>query len=108
MKISYNWLKWYIPEAPTPEKLADTFILHLCEVESIEKLEDGDSIFDIKILSDRAHDLLSHQGVARELASLLDIKFVDPTPKYKVPESKPTKLEIKIDTDKCRRYRGRI
>jgi phenylalanyl-tRNA synthetase beta chain len=115
MKISYNWLKWYIPEAPSPEKLADTFILHLCEVESIEKLEDGDSIFDIKILPDRAHDLLSHQGVARELASLLNINFVDPTPKYKIPESKSTSLKIDVESDpatdgasKCRRYMGRI
>ena len=114
MKISYNWLKWYIPEAPTPEKLSETFILHLCEVESIEKTKDdlsaqaGDSIFDIKILPDRAHDLLSHQGVARELASLLNIKFVDPTPKYKIPESQPTSLKINIESDKCLRYIGRI
>jgi len=69
-------------------KIGGYFILHLCEVESIEKTEDGDSVFDIKILPDRAHDLLSHQGVARELASLLNIKFVDPTFKYKIPESK--------------------
>ena len=108
MKISYNWLKWYIPEAPTPEKLVDIFNYHLCEMESLEKLPDGDVIFDIKVLPNRAHDLLSHQGVARELASLLNIKYNDPTPKYKIPESKPTKLEIKINTDKCRRYMGRI
>jgi phenylalanyl-tRNA synthetase beta chain len=108
MKISYNWLKWYIPEAPLPEKLAETFVLHLCEVESVEKLEDKDSIFDLKILPDRAHDLLSHQGIARELASLLNIKFVDPTPKYKIPESKPTTLKIDVESDKCRRYMGRI
>jgi phenylalanyl-tRNA synthetase beta chain len=117
MKISYNWLKWYIPEAPTPEKLADTFTFHICEVESLEKIGtfgvDEDWIFDIKILPNRAHDLLSHQGVARELASLLNIKFVDPTPKYKIPASVKTsagKPELKIDiqSDKCRRYMGRI
>jgi phenylalanyl-tRNA synthetase beta chain len=112
MKISYNWLKWYIPEAPSPEKLMDIFTLHLCEVESLEKLGtsgvDEDWIFDIKILPDRAHDLLSHQGVTRELASLLNIKFVDPTPKYKVPDSKPTSLKIDVESDKCRRYMGRI
>jgi phenylalanyl-tRNA synthetase beta chain len=108
MLISYNWLKWYIPEAPDADKLTDIFNYHLCEMESLEKLPDGDIIFDLKILPNRAHDLLSHQGVARELASLLNIKYVDPTPKYKIPESKPTKLEIKINTDKCRRYMGRI
>jgi hypothetical protein len=26
MKISYNWLKSYIPEVPLPEKLSDIFI----------------------------------------------------------------------------------
>ncbi|MDR3519613.1 MAG: phenylalanine--tRNA ligase subunit beta [Candidatus Pacebacteria bacterium] len=108
MNISYNWLKWYIPEAPEAEKLVDIFNYHLCEVESLEKKSDGDIIFDIKVLPNRAHDLLSHQGVARELASLLNIKFVDPTPKYKIPESKLTNLKIEIESDKCRRYMGRI
>jgi len=108
MKISYNWLKWYIPEAPDATKLADIFTYHVAEVESVEVREDGDSIFDIKILPNRAHDLLSHQGVAREFASLLNIKFVDPTPKYKIPDSKPTKLIKTIETPKCRRYMGRI
>jgi len=114
MKISYNWLKWYIPEAPEGELLVGIFNYHLCEVEGVEKKPDGlsaqagDFIFDINILPNRAHDLLSHQGVARELASLLDIKFVDPTPKYKVPESKSTELKIEVDSNKCRRYMGRI
>ena len=108
MKISYNWLKWYIPEIPNAEKLSDLATYHLAEVESLEKKEDGDFIFDVKILPNRAHDLLSHQGIARELASLLNIKFVDPTPKYKIPDSKSTKLKIEISANKCRRYMGRI
>ena len=108
MKVSYQWLKWYIPDAPSPKKLADIFTYHVAEVESFEKLLDGDFVFDIKILPNRAHDLLSHQGIAREIASLLDIKFVDPAPKYKIPESKPTKLKIKIESKNCRRYMGRI
>lgn len=108
MRISYNWLKWYIPDAPEADKLADLITYHLAEVETIEKKEDGDSIFDIKILPNRAHDLLSHQGMAREIASLLDIQYVDPTPKYKIPESKPTQLKISITTDKDRRHVGRV
>ncbi len=113
MNISYNWLKWYIPEAPDADKLADVFNYHLCEVESLEKKPDGNIIFDIKILPNRAHDLLSHQGIAHELASLLNINFVDPTPKYKIPASakatagKP-ELKIEVNTNKCRRYMGRI
>src|SRR3989344_5160017 len=108
MKISYNWLKWYVPDVPPAEKLADVLTSHLAEVETIEKKEDGDSVLDIKILPNRAHDLLSHQGMAREVASLLKIPFVDPTPKYKIPESKPTQLVAEISTEKCRRHVGRI
>ena len=107
MKVSYNWLKWYIPEAPSAEKLADVFTYHISEIESLEKRGD-DTIFDIKILPNRAHDLLSHHGIAKELASLLDITYKDPTGLYKIPTSVPTKLKIENKTDVCRRYMGRI
>lgn len=107
MKISYNWLKWYVPEIPEASKLADIFTYHLCEVESMETLGD-DTIFDINILPNRAHDLLGHMGVGRELSGQLGIKYVDPTPMYKIPESKPTNLAIDIQTEDCRRYMGRI
>lgn len=108
MKISYNWLKWYIPDVPPAEKLADLITYHLAEVETVEKREDGDSILDVKILPNRAHDLLSHMGMGQELASLLNISYTDPTPKYKIPETKPTNLKIELESDKCRRYMGRI
>jgi phenylalanyl-tRNA synthetase beta chain len=121
MKISYNWLKWYIPEIPNPEELRDIFTYHLCEVESLTPLlveegaGGGDYVFDINILPNRAHDLLSHQGVASELASLLNIKYVDPTPKYKIPPISPSLpgrdgegLKIEVESDRCRRYMGRI
>lgn len=107
MKVSYNWLKSYIPDAPDAKKLADTFTYHVCEVESLEESK-NDTIFDIKILPNRAHDLLSHQGIARELASLLEIKFKDPTSTYKIPDSAPTKLKIENKIALCRRYMGRI
>lgn len=108
MKISYNWLKSYIPQAPEAKKLADLITYHLAEVETVEEIENEDFILDIKILPNRAHDLLSHQGIARELASLLNINFVDPTPKYKIPEAKPTNLIKEIKTPNCRRYMGRV
>jgi phenylalanyl-tRNA synthetase beta chain len=108
MKISYNWLKWYVPEVPEPNRLADLFTYHVCEVESVTKLDDGDHIFDLGILPNRAHDLLSHHGVARELAGLLNITYKDPTPMYKVPASTSTKLQVEIDSESCRRYSARI
>jgi phenylalanyl-tRNA synthetase beta chain len=108
MKISYNWIKWYVPEIPEPNRLADLFTYHICEVESVEKLPDGDYVFDLGILPNRAHDLLSHHGVARELSGLLGIKYNDPTSMYKVPASVPTNLKVEIQTPACRRYSARI
>jgi phenylalanyl-tRNA synthetase beta chain len=108
MKISYNWLKAYIPDIPEPQRLANLFTYHICEVESVEKLADGDFLFDLGILPNRAHDLLSHQGVARELSGLLGIPFKDPTVFYKTPASVPTKLNVEIQSEGCRRYSARI
>ncbi len=107
MKISYNWLKSYVSDLPEVDKLWGIFTYHLCEVESMDVLN-GDTIFDINILPNRAHDLLSHQGIARELAGQLGLKFNDPTSLYKIPESKETKLQIESQTENCRRYSGRI
>lgn len=108
MKISYNWLKWYIPEIPEADKVADILTYHLTEVEGVEKLPNGDTVFDVNILPNRAPDLLSHSGMARELAGQLGLNFNDPDKIYKIPESKSTKLEIKLETEKCNRYMGRI
>ncbi|MBP9821703.1 MAG: phenylalanine--tRNA ligase subunit beta [Candidatus Pacebacteria bacterium] len=107
MKISYNWLKWYVPQAPEVNALAEAIVFHAFEVESVEAHKD-DFILDIKTLPDRNHDCLSHQGIAREVSAILNISFVDPAPKYKIPESKPTELSIDIQTPICRRYMGRI
>ena len=105
MKTSYSWLKSYVTELPEADKLYDIFTYHLCEVEGIEKKE-KDTIFDLNILPHRAHDLLCHQGVARELAGQLGLGFK--LPEYKMPVSSKTELSIEIKTDKCRRYMGRI
>lgn len=120
MKISYNWLKSYVPELPEAEKLWDVFTFHLCEVEGMVPVRaDGsladptsngihDWIFDINILPNRAHDLLCHQGVAQELSAILTIEYKSPVEFYKIPDSSPTKLKISIESDKCRRYMGRV
>lgn len=107
MKISYNWLKWYVPEAPDAETLAQAIVFHAFEVESVEKFGD-DFILDIKTLPDRNHDCLSHLGIAREVSAILNIPFNDPTSQYKIPTLTPTELKIDIQTPICRRYMGRI
>ena len=112
MKISYNWLQSHIVEPlPPADELAEKIIFGAFEVENhgdLEKLPNGDVMLDIKVLPDRAHDCLSHQGIAREVAGLLGLTVKDVSTMYKVPESIPTHLEIDVQTGLCRRYMGRI
>lgn len=106
MKVSYNWLQNYFEEQlPEPGELSDGIIFHSFEVESMEKIGE-DVIFDIKVLPDRAHDCLSHFGIAKEVAAIFNLKIKEKN--YKILEIKPTKLEIKIEDEKCLRYMGRI
>lgn len=71
--ISYNWLRSHFDkDIPNPDELAVLFTKQLAEVEGMERL-DGDTVFDLKIMPDRGHDLLSHRGVAREVAVLTGI-----------------------------------
>lgn len=119
MKVSYNWLKWYLPDMPDSEKVADAVVFHAFEVESVEPHGD-DFIMDIKTLPDRNHDCLSHMGIAKEISAILDISYNDPTPQYKIPplrESLPAgrqgsagqaSFEVKVETQACRRYMGRV
>jgi len=106
MKISYNWLQNYFDEKlPEPEKISEGIIFHSFEVEDIENIN-GDTIFDIKVLPDRAHDCLSYWGIAKEVSAIFDLKIKDKN--LKTFESKKTDLKIEIKDEKCLRYMGRI
>ena len=112
MKISYNWLQNYFEEKlPEPEKISEGIIFHSLEVESLEKVGD-DTIFDIKVLPDRAHDCLSHLGIAKEISAIFNLKLKDKRSDLKNSKrsdlKNPTDLKIEIQSDKCLRYIGRI
>ena len=71
MKISYNWLQsFFDKKLPSPDKLADLLTFHSFEVEQVKK-DGSDWVLDIDILPNRAHDCLSHLGIAREISVLL-------------------------------------
>jgi phenylalanyl-tRNA synthetase beta chain len=106
MKFSYNWLQNYFEEKlPVPEKISEGIIFHSFEVEEIEKKGD-DTIFDIKVLPDRAHDCLSHWGIAKEISAIFDLQMKNKD--YKVFDPKTTTLKIEVEDPKCLRYMGRI
>src|SRR3989344_6987923 len=108
MKISYNWLKEYLGKAPEPEKIAELFDLYSYEVKSIEKIKNGDSVLDIDILPNRAHDSLCHRGIARELATVISQKIKLPARESKAREQK-TNFEVRnLAEDKCPRYIAKV
>lgn len=108
MIISYKWLQTYFDgELPPPEKIVEVLTFGIFEVEGVEKKED-DTILDIKVLPDRAHDCLSHRGIARVLSALLDIPLRAEQSRS-LPEERPTTLAVDVtDHLACRRYVGRV
>src|SRR3989344_2309446 len=106
MKVSYKWLQTFFTEPlPKPEVLAQTSNFKIVEVEGTEEI-DGDTIFDFKILADRAAYMLCHRGLASEFAATLDLKLKDrQVPKVIVSDI--AAQEVKIENDLCRRYTAR-
>ncbi len=118
MKISYNWLQTYFDEKlPAPRELAELFTMYAFEVESVDEVLpaiDGarrihsDFVFDIKILPNRAHDCLSHRGIAREIGTLLGRKL-KVTPRKESADFKSEALTVDIaDKNLCTRYSSAI
>lgn len=108
MKFSYNWLQSYFETPlPKPKDLAKLITFHALEVEGLEKAH-GDTIIEIAILPNRAHDCLSYEGMAKELGVLLgmDIKKREVSV---IQESETAPLFVYVDDEKlCRRYMGRV
>jgi phenylalanyl-tRNA synthetase beta chain len=108
MKYSYQWLQEHL-ENPLPavDELVRMVTIKSFEVEGTDVLTSGDTILDIKVLPDRAHDALSHRGMAREIAALFgqerkERKINDMTTEASVPA-----IEINItDQSLCPRYIG--
>lgn len=75
MKFSKNWLQEYIVEqVPSSEVIEETLNKKAFEVEEVIRLS-SDTIFDIKVLPNRAHDALGHHGMAYELCASLALTF---------------------------------
>ncbi len=101
MKISYNWIQEYIEDKlPSVETVVEALTMHSFEIEGVEN-HGEDKILDVKILPNRAHDCLSHFGVASEVASVLNLKRKDLLPQVTLPTT--DKLSVNINTKSCSR-----
>jgi len=93
MKISYNWLQsFFKKKLPAPEKLANLLTMHSFETELVSQL-DRDYLLDVSISPNRAHDCLSHLGIAQEIAAILKYPFepIDYSKKLKVKKGESVK-----------------
>lgn len=101
MKYSYNWLQKHIA-APLPSttELEQKIIFHAFEVEEVETVGD-DTVFEIKVLPDRAGDALSHYGMAREIAGLYKLPLLKKEP---ADFSEKKEYAVSIETPLCTRY----
>jgi len=116
MKFSYNWLKKYIDIKLSPEKLAELLTLYSFETSVSGKIgsllvQAGDTILDVDILPNRAHDSLSHYGLAKEIALLtkkslkkLKTDFLEDS---KIKSSNFISVNI-IDETLCPRYIAKV
>src|SRR5690348_272964 len=107
MKVLKSWLQKYITEPlPTAKEIAESLTFHSFEVEKTEQIGD-DYLFEVDILPHRAHNCLSHYGIAQEIAFNLGLTL-KPRNEIKLPGISK-ELEVSIeDTKLCRRYTGAI
>lgn len=107
MKISYNWLKNYFEhDLPAPEVLVEALTFHVFEVESAEKVGD-DTVFDIKVLPDRAHYALCHRGIAYEISAILNQSLKSGQDDLAVVTSDEL-VVVDVTSKICRRYMTRF
>lgn len=109
MKISYQWLKEFLDVEIAPRVLAERLTMAGLAVDAVETHGD-DAVLDIDLTSNRP-DCLSHLGVAREVAALLNLplKF-DVAPLHgdaAVKTSELTTVEI-LNPELCPRYTARL
>jgi len=112
MRVSYDWFQSLIgKKIPEPAKLADLLTMHSFETELVGK-KGKDYLLDVDILPNRAHDCLSHIGVAKEIAALLKIPLAPVDYAKKIKEDKTesaaqlVKVQVK-EPELCLRYTAR-
>src|SRR4051812_6318187 len=108
MNISLQWLSDFLPEAPDAQTCADALIRGGFPVEAIAA-RDRDSVLDVEITSNRG-DCLSHVGVARELAALLNREMHEVRPEAAqaaVAVDSVTSVRIEAP-DLCPHYTARV
>lgn len=108
MKILYKWLKEFADVPASAPELRSRLSMAGVSIDSVEETGGG-PVLDAEITINRP-DLLSHLGIAREVAALYRLHLKLPEPKLNEaaePAAKMARVEIE-SPDLCRRYTARI
>ena len=109
MLISRAWLQTFFDtEIPKATDLAVGLTNHAFEIEEVKAVGD-DTIFDVKVLPNRAHDCLCHYGVAKEVSAIFNIPLNRKPFEKKLqvfPESNAWTVEVA--TSKVKRFHGAV
>ncbi len=108
MKVLVSWIQEYIEETlPAPNELSETLGLRAFEVEGVERKGEYDAVLDVDILPNRAHDCLSHRGIARETAALYGYIFSERV--HEDISRETASLDVRVEeSELCDRYMGTI
>ncbi|MCD8495019.1 MAG: phenylalanine--tRNA ligase subunit beta [Candidatus Pacebacteria bacterium] len=110
MKLSHTWLQKYFTEPLPPlAEIEAALVVHSFETEGMSIYGD-DAVIEIDVLPNRAHDVLSHAGAAREIAALLERSDYR-APLYTTPQVDDTLVPPLVhihDTEACSRYHVRL
>lgn len=107
MKISRNWLQTFFDnDLPSNEKIAEGLTFHSFEIEEVVK-KDKDTIFDIKVLPNRAHDCLCHLGIAREISAIFELPLKNDSLRVEIKDINNTeKFALNIESKKVKRFKA--
>jgi len=105
MLVSYKWLQEYFDEKLiNPKDLVEKLTKSAFEVEGIKEIN-GDTVIDLDVLPNRAHDCLSHDGIAKEISIVFDIPMKE-RKEFDVSSLNPVPAtqKIRMETKDCPRY----
>lgn len=108
MRISTDWLKDFVDLKPPISDHALALTEAGLEVESVEKMASGDTVFQVEVTTNRP-DWLSHWGVAREFSAIHGLAFAKPVilDENKMSRSPPHGWKVATkDLEACPYYTG--
>ncbi len=89
-----------MPDTQTLKKIITD---HAFEVEEVIEGVHGD-VIDLKVLPDRAHDALSHRGIAREIATHINAKYSELIHDTLISDTSVASVAVHVESPLCTRY----